>query len=63
MLTVCVCVYLCASGGLLHVSRLALVGHAGGLLLAELDVSVGCVLVEPPLTVGALDIVYRSNTW
>lgn len=52
-------VYLRASSGLLHVGHLALVGHAGGLLLAELDVSVSCVLVEPPLTVGTLNIVYR----
>lgn len=59
MLTVVGCAYLRAGGGLLHVGRLALVGHAGRLLLAELDVSVSCVLVEPPLTVGTLDIVYR----
>lgn len=51
------CVYLCASRRLLDIACLALVGHTGGLLLAELDVPVGCIFIEPPLTVRALDIV------
>lgn len=56
-ITCVACVYLCATRRLLGISYLALVGHTGGLLLAELDVSVSCTLVEPPLTVRALDIV------
>lgn len=51
-----VCVYLRARRNLLGF-HLALVGHAGGLLFAEVDVSLGRALVEPPLTVGALDVV------
>ena len=54
----CKCVYLCATKSLLDLCWFALVGSTGGLLLAELDVSVGCTLVKPPLTVRALNIVW-----
>lgn len=54
--------YLCAaSRRLLGVAELVFVGHAGRLLLAELDVSVSCALVEPPLTVRALDVIYKEQ--
>lgn len=53
--------YLCATGRPLGIAELVFVGHAGRLLLAELDVSVGCTLVEPPLTVRALDVIYKQH--
>lgn len=37
--------------------QLALVGDAGGLLFAKVDVSLSGGLVEPPLAVGTLDVV------
>lgn len=48
--------YLRADGRFLGF-QLALVGDAGGLLFAEVDVSLGGALVEPPLAVGTLDVV------
>jgi len=70
--------YLCTLGGFLHLrprtrprtrtrtrarpgSHLAL-GHARRLLAAELDVAIGGVLAEPPLAVGALDVVWATAT-
>lgn len=48
--------HLRADGGFLGF-QLALVGNAGGLLFAEVDVPLGGGLVEPPLAVGTLDVV------
>lgn len=52
--------HLCAEGSFPGF-QLALVGNAGGLLFAKVDVSLSGGLVEPPLAVGTLDVVWKEE--